>query len=146
LLFYFYEVGQAGQQERKRPASLEHREGSLRVGGDQVSLHPRQPKMLPCLMHHGKQVLPQLSRLFIYGGYDNNTHGILKDMFAFTFGSNTWEALKQNGELPGSRHSQTVIVYQEKIYMFGGMYDIMNNTNVLHVYDVESATWGIKKT
>lgn len=68
-------------------------------------------------------------RLYVYGGYDNNSAGIYADMFAFSLNDNSWVQIQQNGDLPGKRHSQSAIVYKNEMYMFGGMDNLMSNTN-----------------
>lgn len=71
----------------------------------------------------------------MYGGYDNNSPGIFSDMYAFSFKDAAWTLIKQYGDIPGQRHSQTAVVYQNSMYMFGGMTNVMNNTNAIHKFD-----------
>jgi len=40
-----------------------------------------------------------------------------------------WTAVEKRGDWPGPRHSQTTVVFENKIYMFGGMVDLMSSTN-----------------
>lgn len=77
----------------------------------------------------------------MYGGYDCDSPGIFKDLFSFSFENRQWEEVHQKGELPGPRHSHSMIAYKDKMYLFGGMNNFMNNTNLLHTFDFKTSTW-----
>ena len=52
-----------------------------------------------------------LFRLYVYGGYDNNSSGIFDDMFAYSFAKEEWKKVEQKGEKPGPRHSHSFVLY-----------------------------------
>ena len=81
------------------------------------------------------------STLYIYGGYDNNSPGILSDMLAFSFKDNEWRQVDQDGALPGPRHSHSSISYKDGLYLFGGMSSTMDSTNSLHLFDFNLSEW-----
>lgn len=71
------------------------------------------------------------SKLYIYGGYDINT-GILGDFYSLDLLQKNlkWEPVNQSGSLkPSPRHSHSASIYKEKIWIFGGKIDTLNNTN-----------------
>lgn len=93
-----------------------------------------------------RKVILILRRLYVYGGYDNSSPGIFSDLICFSFKESKWEKIEQKGSDPGPRHSHSVVIYNNQMYLFGGMYDHMLNTNKLNVLNFESNTWTVVDT
>ena len=92
------------------------------MAGNKNAFHRYQSQIMSLLLRLPGKVNSFLFRLYIYGGYDNNEPGILSDFFSYSLEENKWEEVQQKGDLPGQRHSQVAVVYNDKMYMHGGMY------------------------
>lgn len=71
--------------------------------------------------------------LYIYGGYDVNT-GILNDFWRLNVNDPVdyvWENLTNldDPNYPGPRERHQCFVYENKLYIFGGLKHTLENTN-----------------
>ncbi|XP_064629979.1 attractin-like protein 1 isoform X2 [Lineus longissimus] len=77
--------------------------------------------------------------IYVIGGYDLSMTGQM-DISRFHVIDQRWENVRTIGELPAARYGHSVVLYKNKIYMFGGDVLTVNITNELWVFDVPANT------
>lgn len=58
--------------------------------------------------------------MYVYGGYEAGGAGILEDFLIFDVINKKWEIIYKKN-LPGARHSHSMIIWNNKIILFGGV-------------------------
>jgi leucine-zipper-like transcriptional regulator 1 len=64
---------------------------------------------------------------------------VISDMYAYDLLSTTWRSIACKGMPPSPRHSHSVVIYKDAMYIFGG-YD-GSYRNDLHQFDFQTSTW-----
>jgi len=101
---------------------------------------------IPRRSYHSAAVHNQV--FYAYGGYDINA-GILSDFYKVDVNPNKpvfeWEEVdvKSAKVKPGARCRHTTLVYKDKMYLFGGQVNAVENTNKLYTFTFESGEWAI---
>eukprot|EP00898_Chlorokybus_atmophyticus_P009061 jgi/Chlat1/9156/Chrsp97S08403 len=62
------------------------------------------------------------------------------DMYVYDFETSKWGRITGTGDVPSGRHGHTTVVYNDKMYLFGG-YFAGSSTNELHVFNFETSQW-----
>ncbi|VDI59797.1 Hypothetical predicted protein, partial [Mytilus galloprovincialis] len=81
-------------------------------------------------------------KLYLTGGYTFNNE--LPFLTRYDFNSDSWNTVMPlSTNNPESRYGHTLLEYQRKLYMFGGVVD-KDTTKELWVYDLSSNLWTLK--
>ncbi|CAG4962389.1 unnamed protein product [Colias eurytheme] len=77
--------------------------------------------------------------MYIFGGYNEKTKTHFNDIFRFSLKGNYWELVNTRGTAPCKRRRQVCILYDNKIYLFGGTSPVKNppDTNPNDPHDVD---------
>ena len=105
------------------------------------------------------------SYLYVYGGYESN-QGILNDFYSIHIESKdpfVWKLIeRKNGIYPGlfvlelfklyiyfliinlePLHRHTAIIYEDKMYIYGGKLSVLKNSDKLFCYDFSGNEWSL---
>eukprot|EP00899_Mesostigma_viride_P019449 jgi/Mesvir1/27505/Mv07272-RA.2 len=85
--------------------------------------------------------------LFVFGGEFTSPHQErfyhYKDFWRFDLSTNTWDQLQQKGA-PSARSGHRMVVFKNRIYVFGGFYDTLREVkyyNDLFYFDLMDMKW-----
>lgn len=76
--------------------------------------------------------------MYIYGGLDGQT--TFADFYAYNFNSSTWSS-KPTTSGPGPRKRHTSVAISNKLIIFGGLNDVNQVQNSVHIFDHFQQTW-----
>lgn len=87
------------------------------------------------VLHNGK--------LYIFGGANDNPepHDILFDLWEYDISNNIWT---QRSDGPAPRDCHSAVIYNDRMYVFGGWYNIRHND--LWEYDISNDVWTVLTT
>ena len=88
-------------------------------------------------------------RIFILGGYEiKKYHNAIsyvwpksKRLPCYNIASNSWEWMKQDGDIPSKRFQHSTVISGDTLYLFGGFSNRDGYVNDLHVLDMVSMRW-----
>ena len=83
--------------------------------------------------------------LYIFGGLANDNH-TLNDMWIFDIEKKEWLKIDQRGQVPKPRAGHSMNLYKGKIFMFGGLIEVTQESSELFVFDIETHTWTLLKS
>jgi len=78
--------------------------------------------------------------LYTFGGWNGFTRAWYNDLYCFHFPTSRWRWISPAGQLPGKRTSHAAVVYNNKMYVFGG-FSGEEYLNDLHEFNLENETW-----
>ncbi|XP_063822675.1 kelch domain-containing protein 3 [Ostrinia nubilalis] len=58
--------------------------------------------------------------MYIFGGFNGNTRTHFNDLYRYSFKDNYWQFLNVKGAVPCKRRRQACLIYEDKVYLFGG--------------------------
>ncbi|XP_028415555.1 uncharacterized protein LOC114538589 isoform X2 [Dendronephthya gigantea] len=80
--------------------------------------------------------------MYIYGGEFESCETFV---WKYTFDNNNWEKMSfsvlPNNKAPMNRRYHSAVVYQKKMFVFGGLIEIRGSTDELWTFDLEEHTW-----
>ena len=83
--------------------------------------------------------------LYIFGGLTNDNH-TLNDMWLYDLTEKKWTKVDQRGTIPKPRAGHSMNLYEGKIFMFGGLIEVTQESSELFLFDIESYTWTLLKS
>ncbi|XP_050538123.1 uncharacterized protein LOC126903731 isoform X2 [Daktulosphaira vitifoliae] len=92
----------------------------------------------------GHTALVYRNSMIIYGGY-RDLKGSSGEMWAFHFDSQTWHLLSQGKTTPPARHKHSAIIYGDVMWVYGGMTDLQERSD-LWKFDFVRKKWSIVKS
>lgn len=100
------------------------------IKGEGVRIQPR----------FGHTACSYENSMYLFGGWDGLK--CLNDFYQYSFLTNIWYELKAtSGEKPSARYRQEGIVYQNSLYIFGGVDDSQTRFNDLYQFYFERKEW-----
>ena len=79
--------------------------------------------------------------MYVFGGKDDD-NGKLNDLWKFDLAANSWTNIETaTGTPPMARAGHTANVYEGKIFIFGGIFEVTKELNDCHMYDIENNRW-----
>ena len=82
------------------------------------------------------------TKMYVFGGkdYENNK---LKDFWIYDWLNSSWTEVlyDKSVEWPVSRSGHSTGVFKNYIIIFGGIHELIQELNDLHLYDIEKKTW-----
>jgi len=79
-------------------------------------------------------------KLYTFGGWNGFTRTWFNDLHVLDFKTRAWKAIHPNGKPPAKRTSHAAVIYNNKMYVFGG-FSGEEYLNDLHEFDLETETW-----
>jgi len=79
-------------------------------------------------------------RLYTFGGWNGFSRTWYNDLHVFNFETKHWCPIIPKGTPPTKRTSHSAVIYQDKMYVFGG-FSGEEYLNDLHEFDLETETW-----
>jgi len=79
-------------------------------------------------------------KLFTFGGWNGFSKTWFNDVYKFDFATKVWSKVNAQGTIPPQRTSHTAVVWQNKMYTFGG-FSGERYLNDLFQFDLETETW-----
>ena len=76
----------------------------------------------------------------MFGGL-TETNDTLNDMWKFDIESNTWGLVQQKGQIPEPRCGHSLNLHGDKIFLFGGLKEVTQESNEIFKFDLNSFTW-----
>ncbi|XP_053612416.1 kelch domain-containing protein 3-like [Plodia interpunctella] len=58
--------------------------------------------------------------MYIFGGFNGNTKTHFNDLFRYSIEGNYWQEINVLGSVPCKRRRQASLLYEDKVYLFGG--------------------------
>lgn len=83
--------------------------------------------------------------LYIHGGTLEDLEPST-DLWRFDLTSSTWQELQTTGTCPGPLSGHTACLFKDVILVFGGVKDILKETNEMYYFDLECSNWAIIQT
>ena len=77
--------------------------------------------------------------MYVFGGGDGKYW--LNELIAFDLVKLVWKSIETRGRTPAGRLQHTAIVYDKKIFIFGGEPDRYRQLNDLFFLDITNFTW-----
>ena len=62
----------------------------------------------------------------------------MNDIVQYNITNNTWVVMETNGKKPTGRYGSTMVVYKEKLYMFGGYDNYVQSCSELFEFDLSN--------
>lgn len=60
------------------------------------------------------------NNMYIFGGFNGNTRTHFNDLYRYSIKDNSWQYLNVKGSVPCKRRRPACLIYQDKVYLFGG--------------------------
>lgn len=79
-------------------------------------------------------------KMYTFGGWNGFTRTWYNDLHVFDFTTKNWRAIHPSGRLPPKRTSHASVIYNHKMYVFGG-FSGEEYLNDLFEFDLETETW-----
>jgi N-acetylneuraminic acid mutarotase len=76
--------------------------------------------------------------LYIFGG--SNGVNTLNDFWKFSLSTKQWEKIETQNT-PSQRRGHSMLIFQNYIFMFGGIQDITKEKNDVYVYEFATKNW-----
>ena len=74
--------------------------------------------------------------MYVFGGWDG--HDTLDDLYQYSFTSKIWYELRRTqGVKPNPRYRHSCVVYQNSLFIFGGVDKTQTRYNDLYEYNIE---------
>ena len=78
--------------------------------------------------------------MYVFGGWDGVS--CLDDLYQYSFPTNIWyEVRRTSGERPCPRYRHDALVYEKKMFIFGGVDQNKKRFNDLFSFNFESREW-----
>ncbi|XP_017848030.1 attractin-like protein 1 isoform X2 [Drosophila busckii] len=112
--------------------------GQLRAHGVWSTVHPKHSQAPAGSASHGAAVWRDT--LHIIGG---ETYGRGELMSTYDFNGNVWESMhpEDGRATPAQRYGASIVMYGDKIYMYGGVVKGQGISNELWAFDVSAKSW-----
>lgn len=88
----------------------------------------------------GHSAVSYKSYMYIYGGC-NEENDRLNDIWRLNLHKYEWEQVQFKDEIPVGRSGHSCVVYHDTMIVFGGMKDLIKETNDMYTLDLKSSTW-----
>lgn len=96
----------------------------------------------------GHTALVHRGSMLIYGGYQD-LRGSSSELWAFHFETESWHLLsnptKDTSSIPPPRHKHSAVLYDEQMWIFGGMTDLQERGDLWR-WDTRLKTWTCCRT
>lgn len=104
----------------------------------------KEPDFFPSPRASHRAVLYN-GHMWIYGGrsYDSN---YLEDLWKLNLEDWTWSLIEYTGNAPGVVSAHSACVYGEVMLIFGGVRDMLKETNEMFTYDFKANNWVLIQT
>ena len=73
--------------------------------------------------------------MYIFGGKDDDNMK-LNDFWKLDLVQRKWTCIETAGNTPQARSGHSAIVYEGKIFLFGGIFEVTKELNDCHLYDI----------
>nr|CCA23939.1 conserved hypothetical protein [Albugo laibachii Nc14] len=93
---------------------------------------------VPCFGHTAI-VHESSHRLIVFGGWDG--HNTLDTLYEFNFYTRHWTLLESTESTPSHRYRHSVVVYDDEMYVFGGVDKSQVRFNDLQQFNLVTNTW-----
>jgi len=80
------------------------------------------------------------NNLYTFGGWNGFSRTWYNDLHVYNFDTKIWRAINPSGTLPLRRTSHSAVIYNNKMYVFGG-FSGEEYLNDMHEFDMETETW-----
>lgn len=81
------------------------------------------------------------SDMWMYGG--KSTENQLEDCWILNLDSLEWRQIRAQGNCPGPVSGHSLCVYGDVVLLFGGIREILKETNEMHTYDFANNNWAL---
>jgi len=78
--------------------------------------------------------------MYIFGGKDDENQK-LNDLWRFDMVQLSWTKIVTEGHCPPPRAGHSAVVYEGKIMIFGGIFEVTKEMNDCHLYDIQKNSW-----
>ncbi len=78
------------------------------------------------------------NKVYVFGGMNGNHK--MKDFWCFDLGTKKWSEITSR-DPPCERSGHAVLVFKDKMYLFGGIQDLTKEKNDLYYYDFTNTKW-----
>jgi Galactose oxidase, central domain/Kelch motif len=82
--------------------------------------------------------------MWVYGG--KNSDERFEDLWKLNLDTFVWTQIHFGGESPGTVSGHTICAYGDVMLVFGGIRDILKETNEMHTYDFFNNNWALIQT
>ncbi|CCI47194.1 unnamed protein product [Albugo candida] len=103
---------------------------------EQVSMSGDIP--VPCFGHTAI-VHENSHRLVVFGGWDG--HNTLDNLYEFNFKTQLWKMLEAVGSIPPHRYRHSAVVFDDNMFVFGGVDKSQVRYNDLQRYNLVTNSW-----
>lgn len=79
--------------------------------------------------------------VFVFGG--NSQNSVLDDLLRFCFSESKWEVISKIEPWPSARYDHNMVVYNEGLFVFGGILVDGSHSNELWFFDTISGNWSL---
>ena len=93
----------------------------------------------PC-PRSGHAAVVYKGNMYVFGGKDDSSEK-LKDFWSFNVAEQKWFEISANGSVPYERSGHSMVVYDDYIMVFGGIWDVTKELNDLHLYSLTKNEW-----
>ena len=76
----------------------------------------------------------------MFGGL-TETNDTLNDMWRYEVESGNWSLVEQKGQIPEPRCGHSLNLHGDKIFLFGGLKEVTQESNETFKFDLNSYTW-----
>ena len=84
------------------------------------------------------------SLMFMYGG--KGTDSALGDCWMLDLSTLVWNEIRAGGDSPGPVSGHSLCLYGDVVLLFGGIRDILKETNEMYTYDFANNNWCLIQT
>lgn len=79
--------------------------------------------------------------VYVFGG--NSQNSVLDDLLKYCFSESRWEVINKTEPWPSARYDHSLVVYEEGMFVFGGVLSDGSHSNELWIYDTATANWSL---
>lgn len=106
------------------------------------TLLPNDGNIPPARFGHTSVVYEH--NIFVFGGWDG--HNTLDDLYQYSLTSKTWvEVRLTSGIKPSPRYRHSCVVFEDSLFIFGGVNKTQTRYNDLYEYSVNRREWSSKR-
>ena len=102
----------------------------------EIAVRPEPRAEHRCVVHG--------SNMFMYGG--KGTDSALSDCWMLDLNSLVWSEVRATGDTPGHVSGHSLCLYGDVVLLFGGIRDILKETNEMYTYDFANNSWCMIQT
>ena len=106
-----------------------------------IASNTRQARHVP-VARTGCRIVHSVKRnsIFLFGGL-TTINETLNDLWRYDLIANRWELIEQLGKVPGPRCGHSFNLHSDKIFLFGGLREVTQETNETMRFDIATNTW-----